>query len=270
MSSLRKAAPRRTHRERSQLKERAHLGLLEKKKDYVLRAADFASKQKRLKAMRNKALARNPDEFYFGMINSSTKNGVHVKQQVREKYEHEHLRLLRTQDQNYVNYQLGVNRKKLQKLKDSVHIIEDAYEPEEDEVEDDGAEEDAAPVKRKGKPKHILFVEDDDEVQRFDPVAYFDTTPEFLKQRYNRKRKSNVQEVEEVDKDTIRQQKKLRRQRAATRKEIASREKREETLRQLRMEMELQKQLMGKGSKKKVGTDASGLAVFKWKAERKK
>jgi U3 small nucleolar RNA-associated protein 11 len=73
MSSLRNAVQRRNHKERGQLASRERLGLLEKKKDYVLRAKDFHSKEKRLKALREKAAQRNPDEFYFKMINANTK-----------------------------------------------------------------------------------------------------------------------------------------------------------------------------------------------------
>jgi hypothetical protein len=72
-NSLRKVAPRRTHRERAQPASRKKLGLLEKHKDYVLRARDYHRKEKRIKSLREKARDRNPDEFYFGMINKKTK-----------------------------------------------------------------------------------------------------------------------------------------------------------------------------------------------------
>lgn len=50
-------------------------GLLEKHKDYVLRARDFQRKQGTLKQLRHKAAMRNPDEFYFAMQGSKTKGG---------------------------------------------------------------------------------------------------------------------------------------------------------------------------------------------------
>ena len=43
-NTWRNAIPRRMYRERGQLKEREHLGLLEKKRDYKRRAKDFKDK----------------------------------------------------------------------------------------------------------------------------------------------------------------------------------------------------------------------------------
>ena len=72
MSSLRNSLHRRNHKERSQLAHRFRLGILEKHKDYVLRARDFHSKQDRITRLRQKAADRNRDEFYFGMKGERT------------------------------------------------------------------------------------------------------------------------------------------------------------------------------------------------------
>ena len=72
MSSLRNSLHRRNHKERSQLAHRSRLGILEKHKDYVLRARDFHSKQDRITRLRQKAVDRNRDEFYFGMKGERT------------------------------------------------------------------------------------------------------------------------------------------------------------------------------------------------------
>jgi U3 small nucleolar RNA-associated protein 11 len=64
---------KKQHRERSQPIKRAKLGLLEKHADYIKRARDFHSKEDRIKKLREKAASKNKDEFYFAMINSSTK-----------------------------------------------------------------------------------------------------------------------------------------------------------------------------------------------------
>lgn len=93
---------KRQHRERSQPLNRARLGLLEKHKDYVKRAKDYHSKQDRIKKLREKASLKNPDEFYFEMINSRTEKGVHIKSRGNKALDNDLVVLLKTQDFNYV------------------------------------------------------------------------------------------------------------------------------------------------------------------------
>ena len=103
MSSLRHAVKRRTHKERSQPAERRKFGLLEKKKDYVLRARDFHKKEEALKVLRKKAANRNPDEFYFAMQKQRTVDGVHnANQDESNKYTQDELHLMKTQAVKYV------------------------------------------------------------------------------------------------------------------------------------------------------------------------
>jgi len=64
---------RREYKERPQPAARRKLGLLEKHSDYVARAANYHGKERRLIALRRRAAARNPDEFYFAMNSSKTK-----------------------------------------------------------------------------------------------------------------------------------------------------------------------------------------------------
>jgi len=63
---------------------------------------------------------------------------------------------------------------------------------------------------------------------------------------------------------------KLQKKRLARYKELSARIRRQEELRKVEQELQTQKNLMGKGRRKKVGTDKDGLAIYKWKNERKK
>jgi hypothetical protein len=108
----------RTHRERSQPLARQRFGLLEKHSDYVKRSRDFHHKQDRLKALRIRAQYKNPDEFCFGMINSRvTQKGQHRDLGTEKSLPCETVKLLKTQDLNYVNRQRVLNEKKIAELK---------------------------------------------------------------------------------------------------------------------------------------------------------
>ncbi|TPX56780.1 hypothetical protein PhCBS80983_g04298 [Powellomyces hirtus] len=287
MSSLRNAIQRRNHKERSQLSSREHKGLLEKHKDYVLRARDYNQKQKTLKTLRQKAAFRNPDEFYFGMINSNTKKGVHTLTRERdEKFSHDFLRLLKTQDAGYVNYQRSINAKKIEKLKSGLHFLEEdetvggeddeqAEKDDEHKVDFMDLDEDSGESKKdagssstapsKPKPKHTIFVDDESEAKNFDPATYFDTPEALLARKYNRPTTTMLESV-----STLPATHKIVKKREKSYAELAARLEREEQLHKAQLEMDMQKHLMGKGSKKKVGVDKAGLAIYKWKAVRKR
>ncbi|GAM87416.1 hypothetical protein ANO11243_054400 [Dothideomycetidae sp. 11243] len=121
MSSMRNAVQRRNHKERAQPLERQKWGLLEKNKDYKLRARDHNDKKKRLRALRQKVAERNPDEFAFGMMSSSTKNGVKITQRGAENGTSGDLapdvvRLLKTQDAGYLQTVLQQTRREIERL----------------------------------------------------------------------------------------------------------------------------------------------------------
>jgi hypothetical protein len=48
------------------------LGILERHSDYKIRAKDNNRKKDTIKALQEKAAAKNPDEFYFKMVSSKT------------------------------------------------------------------------------------------------------------------------------------------------------------------------------------------------------
>ncbi|KAJ5167221.1 U3 small nucleolar RNA-associated protein 11 [Penicillium canariense] len=110
MSSMRNAVQRRQHRERGQLEGREKWGLLEKHKDYSLRAKDYNEKKAKLKRLQEKAKDRNADEFNFGMVGAKNGQqgkhgrgvGVSRDSAAARGLSHDAIKLLKTQDQNYL------------------------------------------------------------------------------------------------------------------------------------------------------------------------
>ncbi|KAA6400827.1 MAG: hypothetical protein EZS28_003645 [Streblomastix strix] len=65
----------KAHRERPQPKKRQNLGILEKHKDYIVRATAYHSKQTTLQRLHRKAALRNEDEFYQAMNHTKFRKG---------------------------------------------------------------------------------------------------------------------------------------------------------------------------------------------------
>ncbi|XP_010425534.1 PREDICTED: probable U3 small nucleolar RNA-associated protein 11 [Camelina sativa] len=124
MSSLRNCVPRPAHKERSQPQARKKFGLLEKHKDYVIRAKAYHKKQDTLKILRQKAAFKNPDEFNFKMINSKTDRGNHRPKDEVNKYCAEELMIMKTQDIGYVFQKWQSEKNKIDKLTSSLQCTE--------------------------------------------------------------------------------------------------------------------------------------------------
>ncbi|KAG6999461.1 hypothetical protein G7Y79_00035g071330 [Physcia stellaris] len=125
MSSMRNAVQRRNHKERAQPKEREKWGVLEKHKDYSLRAADYNAKKARLTILRRKAAERNPDEFYFGMYSSKTHDrGQKLADRGNEVLSQDAVKLLKTQDAGYLKTMVQQTRRAREKLERSFVLRE--------------------------------------------------------------------------------------------------------------------------------------------------
>ncbi|KAL0211736.1 hypothetical protein RCL1_005362 [Eukaryota sp. TZLM3-RCL] len=112
--SLKDVVKRRTHKERHQPQHRSRLGLLEKHKDYVLRARDFNRKKEAIIQLERKARDRNPDEFAFGMVKSKTIKGVHHTP--RHIFSKEEVLAMKDADLPYVLRRLAVEKRTLERL----------------------------------------------------------------------------------------------------------------------------------------------------------
>ncbi|KAM6427623.1 putative U3 small nucleolar RNA-associated protein 11 [Liasis olivaceus] len=172
MAAFAKAAKsrQRQHRERGQVASRRALGLLEKKRDYRLRADDFHQKRDALRALRRRAQERNPDEFYFRMARARLQqDGVHViRRQEDEDGDApapEQQKLLKTQDLKYVEMKRVAEAKKIERLKSELHLLD---------------------AEGKQPNRHTFFFDTRREVQGFDIALHLNTAPELVSRVYNR------------------------------------------------------------------------------------
>ncbi|KAH8734410.1 small-subunit processome [Ilyonectria robusta] len=175
MSSMRNAVQRRPHRERAQPLERRRLGLLEKHKDYTLRAKDFNKKKAQLKALREKASERNEDEFYFGMLSRKGPGsrimdgrrwtGTVEGDRGNKAMDIDTVRLLKTQDIGYARTMKQVVAKEVARLEEQI-VLTRGFDKldEEDQQEDDSDDEFDFSMPSKPKaPRKIVFMDDEDE-----------------------------------------------------------------------------------------------------------
>lgn len=293
MSSLRNAVKRVTHKERSQPQSRAHLGLLEKKKDYRVRARDFHNKEDRIRSMRNKAASRNPDEFYFGMNRAQVKDGVHRKtEQARQKELEDQIgtdavRVMKSQDLSYVRMQRQKDAKRIEKLQSSLHFLDGGG--------GDGASSRLGADRK--KRKHTVFVDTTAKAASFDVARHFDTLPELAGRAFNRPRTESLRaaaagghgdedgdedgdwsgdQSEPTEKQIARQAKiakktakKVAKARSAAYGELEARSKRKEAVERAEAHLVTEKLVAGKGRKRKIkGAEDGRPAVYKWRRKR--
>ncbi|WLF76556.1 hypothetical protein PVL30_000258 [Lodderomyces elongisporus] len=238
---------KKQHRERGQKDSRARYGLLEKKKDYRLRAADYHKKQAALKALKERAKQHNPDEYYHAMTRRRTDDkGILIADRGNEVLSVDQVKLLKTQDVNYVRTMRLNELNKIQRQQDGKLF--------------------------QGSGKHTVFVDSEKERQSFTPEAYFGTDSSLVDNRENRLRNeqlySNTTLVDsssltpkakdKADEKKLKQYKSLQRSIA-----------KEKQLREVETIMNQNLEKMKNGNKKKI-VDNNGKVHFKWKNQRKR
>ncbi|CRG89290.1 hypothetical protein PISL3812_06326 [Talaromyces islandicus] len=173
MSSMRNAVHRRQHRERGQLDNREKWGILEKHKDYSLRAKDYNLKKQKLKRLREKAHDRNPDEFAYGMLSDqNARQGKHGARGSEESsLSHDTVKLLKTQDAGYLRTVGERVRREMERLEQEVQLQDGMAQAlgegqtrpgQEDEDEDDLDDLLAGAAKR----RKIIFAESQEDQEK--------------------------------------------------------------------------------------------------------
>jgi U3 small nucleolar RNA-associated protein 11 len=281
MSSLRNAVKRITHKERAQPQARSHFGLLEKKKDYQVRAKDFHKKEDRLNKMRTTAALKNPDEFYFGMQNAKVEDGHHRKTQEAKQREFDDkvgldtIRIMKDQDLSYIRMQKQKDAKKIERMRASLQYL------------DEGS--------KTSKRKHTIFVEDQAAAETFNVAEHFETVPEMAGRAFNRQRLDQLRstamkaagyaddgldeggpqikttraalhkQVKEVQKQAA----KLAKARSGAYSELEARAKRVGDLALAEAHLVTEKLVASKGRKRKIKAAEDGKpAQYKWRRKR--
>lgn len=253
MSSWKKASKvnQKTHRERHQPESRAHLGLLEKRKDYKLRANDFNRKKAILRKLKLKVQNKSPNEFYFHMINSKIIDGVHKEKKQREKHTPEQIKLMESQDLGYIKCRKTMEFKKINRLQSELHLVDTANSIKND---------------------HVFFVDSKDEAANFNLAKQLDTHPALIPRRTNRIKNVDLKKnmLPPVDDDVL---KKVYEERNQSYRNLQKRIEREKQLGIIQNKLEVKWQLKNnKGLKPKLVRKAtkSSAAVYEWPSERKR
>lgn len=246
MAKLVHNVQKKQHRERAQVSSRARFGLLEKKKDYKLRAEDYHKKQNALKALKMKAEQYNPDEYYHAMVNRKTdESGILQAQGEGVEFNNDQMKLFKTQDINYVRTMRLQELAKIEKEKKDLAF--------------------------KAGGKHTVFVDSVEEQQKLTPETFFKTDSRLLDRRENRLRVDQLQSNRrlfetENDPEQIDAQNKEKLQRLKT---LQQRLKREKELGQVETQLALLTELMKKGGSRKL-VDKNGKVYYKWQNTRKR
>nr|VZI06595.1 unnamed protein product [Spirometra erinaceieuropaei] len=114
----------RLHRERAQPAARARLGILPKKKDFILRSRDEEGKRNRIRELKRKALTKNEDEFYFAMQNSklTTEKG-YTPLNTEKEYDEVVLKEMLTHDVSFLNRELQIEMSKIADLESRLNLL---------------------------------------------------------------------------------------------------------------------------------------------------
>uniref|UniRef100_A0A803XME7 Probable U3 small nucleolar RNA-associated protein 11 n=1 Tax=Meleagris gallopavo TaxID=9103 RepID=A0A803XME7_MELGA len=279
-AAFRKAAKsrQRQHRERAQPACRKKLGLLEKKQDYRLRAQDYHKKQNALRALQKKALDKNPDEFYFKMIRTQLKDGVHVIKQPKDEVTPEQMKLMKTQDLKYVEMKRVAEAKKIERLKSELHLLDvEGKQPNKHTFFFDTKKEGALEIyfdylrRPQFYRSYLAGSLSAAGFQEFDIATHLNTVPELVDRVYNRPTIETLQKETLKGATDLAHLKKLDQQRKNQYDLLKQRIEREKSMFVIAQKIQTRKDLLDKTHKVKVKKETTnGPAIYKFKFQRKR
>lgn len=213
-----------------------------------------------IEKLSEKARGRNPDEFYHKMASSQIKGGEHYTIAKRGPEEEKRRKLEENQDLALVGLKRMVEQKKADKIQSNLHLIDFPKQNEHIFFVSDPKE-----VKNlKRKPLHAPVIDDEDDVDEDNVFATEgdggDAGEEsgmgmkYLgeKEKYVRQLKTNLSENK------------------GQYKKLADAIIKEQQFSRVSETLELEKQLKGKGKKRKIEDEATGKVSYRWFSERKR
>lgn len=119
---------------------------------------------------------------------------------------------------------------------------------------------------------HIIFVENEEEMNNWSAAKHFNTLPELVSRKYNRLSEEQLKQQSFTSSiNSEKELKKMKERRETRYKELSEALEDQETVDRVMSHIELQKNLAKKGSRVKVADGENGFAdVYKWSYERKK
>lgn len=145
----------------------------------VVVCRDYNAKKAQLQYLQRKALDKNPDEFYYHMVNSEVKDGVHFDKKKDAVLTAEQVKLMQTQDHRYISSRHVIETKKIKSLQSNLHQLNSDH-----------------------PNQHTFFVDDEKELKKFSLAKRLDTVAPLLHRRYNRVRKGDLSSFQKLTKDS--------------------------------------------------------------------
>lgn len=235
---------KKQHRERSQPVERKKYGFLEKKKDYQVRSKDFHEKQNFLNSLKKKTERYNEDEYYHKMKNITRVENDTYSNKINEVLTLDQVKLLKTQDTNYLKIIRSIERNKIDKQKKDILFDYSG--------------------------KHVFFIDSKKNLENFNLEKKLDTKNELLNFTENLLKTSQLENPDFLT-GSVFERKTLNALNKDKIKKLILLEKtieREKKLFEVEMISAYNQELNKKGNKKKL-KDSNGNIYYKWKSCRK-